>query len=539
MSHYNPDPDKSVNLTVDGIPVTVPEGTRILEAAKKAGVKIPTLCDFPDLCKRSVCRICVVECDGRSKLWAACANDVWEGVKVVTNNLRIMSIRKTILELLLADHPPECLTCVKNKKCELQDLAGIYGIGKSPFRRDAIDNRPPITESETIVRNMSKCVKCGRCVEVCQEIQTVRAINTSHRSAQYEICTPYGQDLSLGPCVFCGQCAVVCPVGAIYEHDETGKVQAALESGDRHTVAEVAPMAASALDKELNLPPGTITCGKIVTALKRIGFERVFDAGVSADKTIKEELHELLYRIKNRGKLPMVTSCSPGWVNFSKKFYPDLLDHLPSVPPPAKNFGFLAKVRYAEESGQDISKITTVSITPCIAKKYEAMQPEMQTNGFRDVDTALTIREIAGMIKMAGIEISSLPESPFDCAGSVSAEKLPGGVMEAVLRKVYGAYTGETASGDSYGNSSENAPRTGQEYSRVPGQDGIRETEFDLQGIRVKALVADGFANARIVMDAIRRGECSAVFVEVMGCPSGCTAGGGSVHTSINEAAIP
>ena len=510
MSHYKPDPNKSVNLTIDGIPVIVPEGTRILEAAKKVDVKIPTLCDHPDLCKRALCRLCVVECDGKGKLLAACANDVWEGVKVVTNNARLVSIRKTILELILANHPQECLGCVKNKKCELQKLAETFGIRESPFRREAACNLLPKIESETLVRNMDKCVKCSRCVEVCQEVQTVRAINTSHRSIAYEICTPYGQALSGGPCVFCGQCAAVCPVGAIYEYDQTDTVRNALNSSGQHVIAELASPVAAGMDSELNLPEGSVTIGKLVTALKLMGFSKVIDAAVSANETINAEFRELLDRIKNHGTLPLITSCSPGWINFAEKFYPDLADHLPTGKNPTRNFGVLAKTWYAKESGADKSKITSVSITPCIVKKHEAKQLSMQTNGFPDVDIALTTQEIARMIKLAGIDLCNLPESPFDCVSFDSINTMPGGAMEAIVRKVYKAYTGDTS--------------VVPEYNEVQDHEGLKETRLDLQGTKVKALAVSGFVNARVVMEAIRRGECDAAFVEIISCPNGCAA---------------
>ena len=516
MSSYKPDPNKNINLTVNGIPVTVSEGSRILEAAKKAGVQIPTLCDHPDLCKRSLCRLCVVECDGRGKLIAACANDVYEGVKVVTNNLRIMTIRKTILELLLANHPQECLTCVKNKKCELQKLAETFGIRESPFRREALDNRPPKTESETLVRDMNKCIKCGRCVAVCQEIQTVRAINSSCRNTQYEICTPYGQSLSDSHCIFCGQCAAVCPVGAIFENDQTGEVWSALESPGRHVVAEISSSVAAGICGELDLPPGSVTGRKMVTALKRMGFNKVFDAGVMVHETVREEIHELIERKNNHGKLPLVTSCSPAWINFVKEFYPDLSVHLPAAKDPIQNFGALAKSWYEKESGTDKSKITSVSITPCIVKKFEARR--MHTNGFRDVDVALTTQEIARMIKLAGIDLCDLPETPFDTVKfdivksdvvkPDSKDKSQDGIMEAILRTVYKDYTGETP--------------IVPEYNDVQNRAWLREAELDFQGSKVKVLIVNGFANARIVMEAIRKGECDAAFVEIISCPSGC-----------------
>jgi len=405
MSHHQPDPNKSVNLTIDGIPVTVPEGTRILEAAKKVNVNIPTLCEHPDLCKRALCRICVVEADGRGKLIAACANDVWEGVSIVTVNQRLLNIRKTIIELILANHPQDCLSCIRNKKCELQSLALSFGFGASLFENDA-EKRQPQIESETIVRNMDKCVKCGRCVEVCQEVQTIRAINTSHRSHEYEISTPYKQALKDGTCVFCGKCAEVCPVGAIYEHDQSAEVRATLNDSSRKIIAQVSPNFAAALNDELTLAAGTITTGKLVTAIKLLGFDKVYDAAIAANAVNSKIVGEI-QECKNSGhaRLPVISGCSAGIANFVKNFYPDLTDHLTAVPLPRRYFASVIKSGYAKEAGVELSNITSVSFLPCLAHKYGADDK---------TDFAITAGELARMLKLAGIVIETLPEEPFD-----------------------------------------------------------------------------------------------------------------------------
>jgi NADH-quinone oxidoreductase subunit G/NADP-reducing hydrogenase subunit HndD len=520
MSHHKPDPNILVNLTIDGIPVTVPEGTTILEAARKIGIHIPVLCDHPDLKRRAVCRICVVECDGGGKLKAACANDVWEGVKVVTNSAKIQAIRKTIVELILADHPQDCLKCIRNQKCELQTLAIQFGLKELTFPQSEIVSKPDI-DTNTLVRDMAKCVKCGRCVEVCQEVQTVRAINTSHRSLKYEITTPYDQALIEGPCVYCGQCAAVCPVGALYENDQTAQVWAAIDDAARHVVVQTAPAVRVALGDEFGLPEGAITTGKMVTALKRLGFDKVFDTDFSADVTILEEGNELLHRLKNGGKLPMITSCSPGWINFAEVFFPDLVDHLSTCKSPQQMFGALAKTYYAELAKIDPATIYSVSIMPCVAKKFEAQRPEMNDSGYQDVDVVLTTRELARMIKLAGIDFANLPESPFDkvmgdSTGAAVIFGTSGGVMEAALRTVYEVVTGETLGS--------------LDFDSVRGHQGVKTVEVDLKGTKVKILVANGLSNAREVMESIRDGKCDATFVEIMCCPGGCVGGGGQPY---------
>ena len=461
MSHYKPDPNKSVNLTIDGIPVTVPEGTTILEAARKVNVQIPTLCDHPDLRRRAVCRLCVVECDGRGKLVAACANDVWEGVSVVTNNARLVSIRKTIIELMLANHPQDCLGCVKNTKCELQSLAERFGIRATPFRRGPLKQGSEIAGG-TLVRDMGKCVKCGRCVEVCQEIHTVRAINTSHRSVNFEISTPYGQALGDGPCVFCSQCAEVCPVGAIYAHDQTAEVWAILNKSERHVAALLAPSTASALSAEFNLPLESITVGKITTALKAIGFSHVYNAGIFRDMIVREQISELVMRNKNSYSLPMISCCSQSSVKFIKEFYPDLVDHLYTGKSPSQIFAAMAKGKHSGDT-VGVSKIIHISITPCTAAKFEIRQSEK--DGSENVDFALTAGELAEMIRMAGIEIKNLAESPFD--------------------NLNDDFTGKI-------------------------------DEHDI-------LTVNGLANARVVMDSIRKGECGAALVK-LNCCTVCSA---------------
>jgi iron only hydrogenase large subunit-like protein/ferredoxin len=464
MSHHEPNPNKIINLTIDGIPVAVPEGTRILEAARIANIHIPTLCEHPDLCKRAHCRVCVVECDGRGKLIAACANEVWEGVNIVTHNSRLASVRKMILELILAEHPQECLSCIRNTRCELQKLAADFNIRESSFRHFVkANNTPvysepdcgkPVIESKTLVRDMEKCVKCSRCVEACQEVQAIRSINTAYRSIHYEISTPYGQALADGPCVFCGQCAAVCPVGAIYEYDQSAEVRAALNDSSNRVIAQIPQTLGEAFDEALGLPAGTVSPGKIVTALRRLGFDQVFDAAVSAGAVQAAEISEVQTRIKNGlSNLPLITGCSMGCFKFVEDSYPDLANCLSSCKNTQQMFSTYAKTLYPQQS------ITTVSIFGCLAHKFTYNAPPTDT-------IALTVNEIARMFTLAGINFNGLPETAFDCMEGTTGAETPAAESE------------------------------------------------------IKTLTVNGFAQAHTVMDSIRKGECNATLVRIKSCPN-------------------
>lgn len=424
-----------VNLIIDNINVSVPEDATILQAAKKAGIKIPTLCHFHNQAVKGSCRICVVEVKGSRKLAAACSTSVWEGMEVITNSKSARDARKAVLELILAGHPQDCLNCIRNGNCELQALAREMNVRQIPYEAEA-KNLPVDNTNPCIVRNPNKCIHCGRCVEACQNIQTVGAINTAKRSINYEISTPFNIPLKDSVCVYCGQCASVCPVGAIYEKDDTSKVWDALENPDLHVIVQTAPAVRVALGEEFSMKDGTIVTGKMVSALRKLGFDKVFDTDFAADVTIMEEGSELIKRIQNNGALPMMTSCSPGWINFVEKFYPEFIDNLSTCKSPQQMFGALAKTYYAEKFGIPAESIFVVSIMPCTAKKYECMRPEMNSTGTQDVDAALTTRELARMIKEAGFDITKLDEEEFDAPLGISTGAAVILAPQAVLWKL-------------------------------------------------------------------------------------------------------
>lgn len=517
MGHHASDPNKIVNVTIDGIPVSCPETTLILDAAKMAGVDIPVLCYHPDLKVRATCRVCIVALKGQKKFKTACGNEVWDGAEIITNSPEIRQARKDILELILAEHPQDCLKCVRSTNCELQKLARDYGINTPSFANQP--QKLPIEDSNgVIVRDMSKCVKCGRCAEMCQEVQTVGAINTANRSVEYEITTAFGRKLEDTTCVYCGQCISVCPVGALYEKDETEKVWQALADTDKHVVVQVAPAVRVALGEEFGMEPGHVATGKMVAALRRLGFAKVFDTDFAADVTIMEEGSELLDRMANGGTLPLITSCSPGWVNFVETFYPELLPNVSSCKSPQQMFGALVKTYYPQKAGIDPSKIVSVSIMPCTAKKYESARPEMNDSGYRDVDVVLTTRELARMLRQSGLDINKLADEEFDApmgasTGAAVIFGTSGGVMEAALRTVYEAATGKEL--------------VNVDFEGVRGLSGVKEAEVNLAGQKVKVAIANGLKNARQILDKIKAGECDYQFVEIMCCPGGCIGGGG------------
>ena len=508
-----------LNVKINGISVSVEKGSTILDAARAAGVEIPTLCFMKEKNEIGACRICVVEAnEGRGfRIVTACVYPVSDGMEVLTNTEKIQKARRTTLELILSTHEKKCLSCVRSTNCELQKLCRDYGVEESAF-----EGFKPTYELDTstphLVRDNNKCVLCRRCVAACNE-QYVGVIGANNRGIDTAIGTPFEVGLSNVPCISCGQCTVVCPTGALVEKDDTDKIWAALADPDKHVVVQTAPSIRATLGECFGMPIGTTVEGKMVAALRRLGFDKIFDTDFGADLTIVEEANELVERIKNGGTLPMITSCSPGWVKFCEYYYPDMLEHLSTCKSPQQMAGAVIKTYYADKMGIDPKDIVSVSVMPCTAKKFEIGRDDQSAAGVPDVDIAITTRELSRMIMRAGINFANLPDEEFDSplgedTGAAVIFGATGGVMEAALRTANDWLTGKD--------------NTNIDFTAVRGTQGLKQATVNINGSDIKVAVASGAAAAKCVMDRMKDGNPDGwAFVEIMGCPGGCVNGGG------------
>jgi NADH-quinone oxidoreductase subunit G/NADP-reducing hydrogenase subunit HndD len=515
-----------IRLKINNIELTVPEGTTILNAARMNNINIPTLCYYPDLGLQSECRICVVELEGQKGLVTSCSTPVREGMIVKTNSPRVLNARKTITELILANHDANCTACPKNMECELQSLANKLGIDQNRFE-SVLHYKNVDDQNTSLVRNPNRCIKCGRCIDICKNIQGVNVLELMGRSHDAVITPAYGRPLDDSFCTFCGQCASVCPVGAIMEHDDTDKVWKLLHEKEKTVIVQVAPAVRVSLGESLGLSSGSIVTGKTVAALKLLGFHYVFDTDFTADLTIMEEGSELLHRISSGGVLPMMTSCCPGWINFAEQHYPTILDHISTCKSPQQMFGALAKTYFAQQLNISPESLAVVSIMPCTAKKYEAGRVEMRVDGVHpDVDVVLTTRELGKMIDQMGIDFDQLEEMPFDdpfgiTTGAAAIFGATGGVMEAALRTVYEIVNQK--------------PLEHLDFEEVRGMQGIKETQVELGGQTLRFAVAHGLGQARILADQVKNGTSPYAFIEIMCCPGGCIGGGGQPYGTIKK----
>ena len=508
-----------LNVKINGIAVSVPKGSTVLDAARKAGIEIPTLCFMKDKNEIGACRICMVEVnEGRGfRMTTACVYPCSEGMEVLTNTEKVQKSRKTTLELILSTHEKKCLSCVRSTNCELQKLCRDYGVEETAFEgfkpHYELDNSTP-----HLVRDNNKCILCRRCVAACQE-QYVSVIGANNRGIDTNIGTPFEVGLSKVPCISCGQCTAVCPTGALTEKDDTDKIWAALADPTKHVVVQTAPSVRATLGECFDMPIGTNVEGKMVAALRRIGFDKVFDTNFGADLTIVEEANELVERIKNNGVLPMITSCSPGWVKFCEFYYPDMISHLSSCKSPQQMAGAVIKTYYAEKTGIDPKDIVSVSVMPCTAKKFEIGREDQSAAGVPDVDIAITTRELSRMIMRAGLNFTALPDEEFDSplgddTGAAVIFGATGGVMEAALRTANDWLTGKD--------------NTEVDFTAVRGTMGLKQATVNINGSDIKVAVASSASAAKVVMDRMKAGNPDGwTFVEIMGCAGGCVNGGG------------
>ena len=508
---------KMINLTIDGQKVKVPEGTTILDAAKQAGISIPTLCFLKEINEVGDCRMCLVEVEGRRGFATSCIQTVEEGMVVHTNTPNVLETRRVILDLIISNHAKDCLTCTRSGNCELQELSKKFNVTKIEFEGERTKHKVDDL-SPSIVRDFNKCILCRRCVAACKNIQGIGAIDCINRGFESCISTVGDHSLNDVNCTFCGQCIEACPTGALHEKETIDEVWVKLKDPDTHVVVQTAPAVRVALGEEFGMPIGTNVAGKMVTALKRLGFDRVFDTNTGADFTIMEEANEFVERFQNNDTLPMITSCSPGWVKYIEMNYPELLPHLSTCKSPHQMFGALIKTYYAEKQNIDPEKIYMVSVMPCIAKKFERQRTEMQNDGLYDVDNVITTRELARMIKQANIEFEKLEDSKFDepmgeATGAAAIFGTTGGVMEAALRTAQDTLTGEDLEKI--------------DFEQVRGGKGIKKATIEIAGKEIKVVAASGLSNAKKILEEIKNGEADYQFVEIMACPGGCIMGGG------------
>lgn len=517
----------TIKLEINGIEVSVPTGTNVLDAANAANIRIPKLCYHPDLPAWAACGICVVKVEGSRKLVRACALEANDGMKVITHDPELQKIRRTVIELILSTHPNSCLTCPRNGTCELQDLAADFGIREQPYEQ-IVRDIPEDTSTPSIVLHPEKCVACGRCVKVCQGLQDVWALEFIGRGDDTRM-APAG-DIALGdsPCIKCGQCSAHCPVGAIFEKDDTQVVYDAVKDEKRHTVAQIAPAVRVALGEAFGMEPGTIVTGKIYAALRRLGFDTIFDTNFAADLTIMEEGSEFVERfVKGNGSLPLITTCCPSWVDYMEKYYPDLIPHFSTAKSPQMMMASMVKTYYAQSIGKTADEVFMASIMPCTSKKYEIVRDEnMYSSGSQDIDAVITTRELSRMIKQAGITFESLQDEDVDEAlgiytGAGTIFGATGGVMEAALRTAYFLVEGKDLEK--------------VEFEAIRGLEGIKKASVEVAGKTVNVAVAHNMKNIKIVLDEVReslaRGEEPPYhFIEVMACRGGCIAGGGQPY---------
>jgi len=517
---------KNVNVWIDGHHLEVPEDMTIIEAADKYGIYVPRLCYHPDLPPTANCGVCVVELSGSPVPKRACCTPVAEGMKVITNSKNLRAYRKTLIEMILSNHEVVCPTCSANNKCELQTLANNLGVDPDALPNILVKKEADYS-SPSIIRDPNKCIACGRCITVCNEVQTVYALTNSERGIESEVTTAFGLGMAQSPCVNCGQCTVYCPTGALREHSELDEVWDAILDPEKHVIVQEAPSIRVSLGEEFGMPLGSVTAKKMYAALRKIGFDSVMDTNFTADLTIMEEGTEFVSKLKAGEKRPLITSCSPGWIKFMETYYPDLADCVSTAKSPMSMFGVLSKTYYAQEHGIDPEKIVSVAIMPCTAKKFEARRPELSDSGFQDTDHVLTTREFLRMIKEAGIDFANLAEEEPDegmsfYSGAGTIFGATGGVMEAAIRSAYTLVTGEEL---------ENV-----EIEAVRGLEGVKEASVDIPGFgELKVAVAHGLSNARKVMDRVREGlktngQSPWHFIEIMACPGGCVGGGGQPY---------